>query len=134
MASRHHSTFAEQIGAGVARGWRAYLRAETAARAYLRSLGANDALVTLGVWAMRVLVVGGVACALPALGVLLYYILAAAIVVVVVVAAIRILGSGTVEIPAPKAAKWRTGFQGTGLYRGGTRIDPYDPNDPNDMF
>lgn len=136
MSSKHHTNFATQLGAALARGWRAYVRTERRFRAYLIASGANDALATSAVWIARAaLAAVFVYYGLPVLSAGLYYVASALIVIGIVVAAVHSLGTGGVDLSRPrKAPEWRNGHSGTGLYSDDdVRIDDHDPNNPRDI-
>jgi hypothetical protein len=124
MASNPHRSIAEKLGAGIARAWRGYLGKEKAVFSFVVSAGASSRVATGVVWSVRLAVLAAIYFSLPSLpgvlavGAMLLYLF---------------YGKGRIELPpSPEPPEYRTGHQGTGLYQDSVRIDPYDPDDPED--
>ncbi|CAP41421.1 MULTISPECIES: DUF3742 family protein [Alcaligenaceae] len=109
---------AERLGRTFGRGWRAYARGERWASNWLVSKGVPAAGATVLVWAVK----------LAVLGVLLYVASWLALLVVFLVFVAHGYDTDDLATPEPE---WRDGHLGFGLYTVDEhRIDPHDPNDP----
>jgi hypothetical protein len=121
MTTNHRHSTSERAGGAFARAVTRVRRVEMSFEAALVAAGVSVTLAHVAVWILRAVVV-----------VAAFFWLPFAAVLVGAVALLCIFGA--VELPPYEAPEWRQGYQGFGLYeKDGTRIDPHNPNDPNDI-
>ncbi|MDQ2483070.1 DUF3742 family protein [Pseudomonas putida] len=118
MNTATRSSTSRRLGHWLGRGWRAFLRGERRLSGWLvlQGLPARVAQVLL------------LAIKLSVLGVLLYFAFWLALLVVFLVFVAHGYDADDLATPEPE---WRDGHVGFGLYTVDEhRIDPHDPNDP----
>jgi hypothetical protein len=112
----HRISFAGRLGHWLGRGWRAYVRGERRASAWLVSQGVPAAGAAIALWVVK-------------LGVLAIFVSAAfwlALLLVFAVSAAWAARNADWDTPQ---SELRTGPLGFGMYHpDGSRIDPHDPN------
>ncbi|KPX93767.1 DUF3742 family protein [Pseudomonas meliae] len=119
MSTKTRISIAERLGRWLGRGWRGYERCERSVVCWMASMGMPGALAAGLPWVVR----------LTILALLVYIAFWLALLLVFLVFLAR--GYEHVDLTVPEA-EWRHGHAGFGLYSSdGCRIDPHDPNDPD---
>lgn len=117
--ARRHTSTAERFGAASGHAVRALALRERRLADWFIAHGCPRFFASALMWAARLAVLCAILCLLAAFAVVLLFVWLLA------------KGYSKSEIVAPpKAAEWRSGWLGFGLYdQSGWRIDPHDPND-----
>lgn len=119
MTKKGQPTKAMQFGRWLGRRWRGYLRCEARALLWLQYRGVPIKVSRILGWILKAVVLISLLC-------VAFWI--TLIVVVATVGAYAVLNSASSTFD--ESTEWRDGLSGFGLYdRGGTRIDPHDPDE-----
>ena len=115
MTARTHEVhWAYRLGRGARRLWRGYQTREAGAARWLVARGVPATAVQASLLVAKLLVAGAALFSMAWLALLLGFLVAAAWIV---------RNDDSNEIDSRNEAKWRDGWDGYGLYRGGFRID-----------